>query len=134
MAWRKSLLRKVSLAALLSGASVATVLTQGTAPSEIRSLVARADMVLVGTCVSTRSRWDNEARMILTDVTLEVARYLKGSGGSRLTLIVPGGELPERNFGMVAPGMAQFREDEEVILFARLVAGAVRVELPSKGV
>ena len=112
---------------LLSGASGATALTQETASSEIRSLAARSEMILLGTCVSTRSRWDNEARMILTDVTLEVARYLKGSGRSRLTLIVPGGELPERNFGMVAPGMTQFRENEEVIVFARLVDGAVHV-------
>ena len=117
---------------LLAGAQILFA-QQPVQPINLRQLVDQADIVFVGKCVATRSRWDDALRIILTDSTFEVVDYLKGGGETRITITELGGALPERNLGMMVPGMAQFREDEEVVLFVRAVNELNRVVGGARG-
>jgi hypothetical protein len=102
-------------------------------PADIRQLIDQSTIVFVGKCVETKSRWDDAARLILTDSTFEVTDYLKGDGETRITITEPGGTLPERNMTMTVPGMAQFRKDEEVVVFTRTLNKLNRVVGGSQG-
>jgi hypothetical protein len=83
----------------------------------IREMTNRSATVITGVCTSSKSRWDETARMIVTDSVFRVDRYLKGAGASSLQITTPGGVLLERNLAMTVSGGVEFHQGEEVLLF-----------------
>lgn len=91
-------------------------------------LAPYADSVVRGTCRSARARWDAARRLIVTDAEITVAETLRGPARRSLVVTEPGGALPERNLGMVAPDGPRFAPGEELLLFvARDARGETRV-------
>ncbi len=88
----------------------------------LAEMTLRSGFVVTGVCISTTSRWDDAARVIMTDSIVRVDRYLKGSGPATMTITSFGGALPERNFAMTISEMVQFNVGEEALLF--LTSGA----------
>jgi hypothetical protein len=83
----------------------------------LEELTLRSDVILTGKCIASQSRWDDQARMVMTDSVFAVDRYLKGQGSATITVTAPGGALPDRNLVMTIPGMVEFSPKEEVLLF-----------------
>jgi hypothetical protein len=76
--------------------------------------------------------------MVVTDATFRVRDRVKGGARDEIVLREPGGELPERNLGMLVPHTPRFQAGEDALLFLahdtsgspRLVGGAAgRVRL-----
>lgn len=67
----------------------------------------------------------DDERHITTKVRLRVIRTLKGHHTApTLTLVLPGGQT--ERWAMLIPGMPQFREGEEVVLFLELTSAGFR--------
>ena len=60
---------------------------------------------------------EGTGRAIFTQVDLEVAEYIKGTGGSIVQIVVAGGTVEGRR--MWVPGMPSFQAGEDVLLFLR---------------
>ena len=85
-------------------------------------LTNQADVVAVGKVSAMKSEWNADKSRITTRVTIAVGEYLKGSGVEKeLTLLTPGGEIGE--VGELYSGAARFRQEEEVVIFAKGQAG-----------
>jgi hypothetical protein len=81
------------------------------------ALVARAQAVFVGRTVDVRSRWvpTPSGRAIVTVVTFDVVRALKGELGAHTQLEFLGGTVGD--YRMEIPGMPTFRIGDEDVLF-----------------
>jgi hypothetical protein len=81
------------------------------------AMVARAQTVFVGRTVDVRSRWVStpSGRAIVTVVTFDVVRTLKGELGAQTQLEFLGGTVGE--YRMEIPGMPKFRVGDEDVLF-----------------
>ncbi len=67
----------------------------------------------------------DDERQVSTEVRLEVLRVLKGHPtGPTLTLTLPGGRT--QRWTLLIPGMPQFREGEEVVLFLERTSAGLR--------
>lgn len=110
--------------------------------SDLPQLVQKSDAVVRGTVKSVRSRWSSDRSRIVTDVELEVAESLKGSPGSSLLILQPGGVVGE--VGQQISGLPSFVEGEEVVVFLErrgtsafrvrgMAQGKYRVERSSDG-
>lgn len=81
-------------------------------------MTRQADVVAVGRVVALKSEWNQDRTRIYTKVTLSVNEYLKGDGqGGQLTIMTLGGEVD--GIGELYTHTPTFRENEEVIVFAR---------------
>jgi hypothetical protein len=80
-------------------------------------MVARAQSVFVGRTIDVRSRWVStpSGRAIVTVVTFDVVRTLKGELGARTQLELLGGTVGE--YRMEIPGVPKFRVGDEDVLF-----------------
>lgn len=81
------------------------------------AMVARAQAVFVGRTVDVQSRWVSTpaGRAIVTLVTFNVVRTLKGELGAQTQLEFLGGTVGE--YRMEIPGMPRFRVGDEDVLF-----------------
>ncbi|MBX2990576.1 MAG: hypothetical protein KF749_05320 [Bacteroidetes bacterium] len=119
--WRVSPVSLLLLAAVFLVATKAESQTHGISAEE---LAARAHIVAVGSVQSMQSEWSSDRTKIVTNVTIAVDQYLKGSRQDRtLTITVPGGEVD--GVGELYSHVARFRQDEEVVVFAERDAGGV---------
>jgi hypothetical protein len=100
----------VGLLALVPAASASTFLAMS-----LDELVAESDQVVQGEVVQTRSFWDAEQRVILTDATLRVDRHLLGEGPPTVTVRTFGGRVDD--YEVLAHGFPAFAEGDEVVLF-----------------
>ena len=93
----------------------------------VEELTRRAAIAAVGKVTSMRSEWTSDKSRIITRVTVAVDQYLKGTRQDpTLTITVPGGEV--EGVGEMYTHMAQFRNNEEVVVFAEQDAsGGLRV-------
>lgn len=98
---------------LMAGALHATVIL----PIEFRELVTSAPVIVHGRVVDVRGEWVDGRRSVETFVTVEVAEYLKGNLGDRVTIRVPGGQLGR--YRTVFVGAPEFHTGDEVILFLK---------------
>jgi hypothetical protein len=73
--------------------------------------------VAVGKVKELKSEWGSKKDAIVTRVTVAVDEYLKGGAGQTLTILVPGGEVD--GVGEWYSHTAYFKQDEEVVLFAK---------------
>ncbi len=85
-------------------------------PLTLEDLERIATDIFVGTVERTRAAWDTERRFIETEVRIRIDRRVKGRGGPRETVVVPGGIVGE--IGMRRSGGATFKTGERVLLFA----------------
>ncbi len=84
----------------------------------------RAQTIFLGRVTGTRADWNAERTRIYTYVTLDVSRYLKGGGDSRVeTVRVLGGQVGP--YLASVPGSPQFAVGEEVLLFC--AGGGARI-------
>lgn len=96
-------------------------------------LTAGSDVVVVGKVERMKSAWSPDRKRIVTTVSIAVDQQLKGEGnGSTVSIVVPGGEVD--GVGEWYSHSARFREDEEVVVFARKdKEGKLRVAGGSQG-
>jgi hypothetical protein len=94
-----------------AGAAHATTLV----PADLGELTRDAQAIARGRVAAVESRWTADHRAIETLVTLEVDTYLKGSFGSSLQFVIPGGVLGR--YRSVFVGAPQFAEDQHVVVF-----------------
>ena len=93
-----------------AGTSLAVNLTN-------KEMTRQADLIAIGQCVDTRSRWID--RDLVTEATISVSEVLKGEADSTVTVILPGGIDANRKIpiAMTYPGAPQIAPQEEVFLF-----------------
>ena len=103
-----------------------------TTPASTESLARQADVVVVGKVSRVASAWNEDKSRIVTTVTVEVDQQVKGAGASAITLVTPGGEVD--GVGELYSHTAQFKKDEEVVVFAQKDArGRFRVVAGEQG-
>jgi hypothetical protein len=83
----------------------------------LEEMTMRADVILTGKCIASRARWDDKSKIVMTESTFAVDRYLKGKATGTITVTSVGGALPDRNIMMTIPGMVEFTPEEDVLLF-----------------
>jgi hypothetical protein len=90
----------------------------------LEEVTGQAEVVVLGKVETTESRWSDDGRIIVTEVTVSVERALKG--GPRATVVVetPGGTLGDRT--LVASGAPVFARGERVVLFLREAGDGAR--------
>jgi hypothetical protein len=105
----------------VAAAALAFYLTRGDAYAtsmlyqDIASLTQSSDAVVHGTVKKTESHWTADHKRIVTDVTVEVAEFIKGTGARTVVVQQPGGEVD--GIGQKVSGLAAFSQGEEVVLF-----------------
>lgn len=79
--------------------------------------VDKAEAIILGKCVRTRSEWDTSRRWILTYSTFRVEETLKGAPASEVTVVTPGGKVGPIHQDSI--GVPDFREGDEQVIFVR---------------
>jgi hypothetical protein len=80
--------------------------------------VENAAAIVLGTCVKSESRWDDQHRWILTYSTFRVAKVLKGSPAlGDLTVVIPGGSVGDLHQETI--GIPTFKVGDERVLFIK---------------
>ena len=94
---------------------------------KLADLVRGADVIFVGTAVSSVSAWNAEHSRIYTRTTFQVEEYLKGHTGGTIVIETLGGGVG--GIGMRVPGMPAFNVKGKHLLFVRTgrVTGTHRV-------
>jgi hypothetical protein len=78
-------------------------------------LARRSQMVVQGRVLHIKSRWSSDGMRILTDVDIQVDSVWKGTAGSRVRVVQPGGVI--EGLAQRVDGVAAFAPDEEVVVF-----------------
>jgi len=84
---------------------------------DLPELVEQSDTIIQGQVQQNESRWDNQKKLIFTDVWVRVNDVLKGTPQTNVTVRHLGGTVGSIN--MAASGMPVFRNGEDVILFLK---------------
>ena len=86
-------------------------------PMSVEELARVADVVVVGTVVSRRSRYDDPPRSdrIVSDVVVRVTRTIRGASDPEVVVTTPGGVVEGR--GQLVTGAPVLTPGEEVVLF-----------------
>lgn len=85
-------------------------------PVGFDDMVARAELIFIGQVIDRRSTYlPGPDRAIVTDVTFDVLRVLKGASGLRTKLTFLGGTVGRET--LVIEGMPQFQIGERDVLF-----------------
>lgn len=92
-----------------------------------RQLSREADAVVVGRVLQTHSYWNEDASMILTDVTVAVDETISGEAPGVVHVRTYGGTVG--NFRIEASGFPEFTEGERVLMFLQAddEDGSIRV-------
>jgi hypothetical protein len=106
---------------LLWRAAAATTMVPVTFPE----LVNNAELIFIGEVVDQRAAWEDsrDGRSIITIVTFNVTRVLKGRAGLTTQLTFLGGTIGDVT--MTVSGMPQFHVGDRDVLFAGPAANAV---------
>ena len=105
--------RLLIVAILVSQAPLlcATVLV----PADVGELSRDAGAIVRGQVVATEARWTADRRSIATLVTVDVEASLKGSLGSTVQFLVPGGTLGR--YSNLVIGAPAFEVGQRVVVF-----------------
>jgi len=106
----------VSLAVMLA-VLVAPVSATGIDAARVRSLARQADAVILGTCESSHSRWDESGRFIVSRCRVRAARSFKGAAAETYAVETLGGSVDGTE--MAASHGARVRAGESAVLFLR---------------
>ncbi len=110
LGWQVGFLLPVCLA----GTSL-SILSTTVEKFTLEDLVQKSGRIIVGKCLSTESRWNEDNTLILTTSRFVVSDALKGTPGSVVTVITVGGTLD--GITQTVSGMPQFVQEEEALLF-----------------
>jgi hypothetical protein len=87
--------------------SIVTVHATTLIQTDVAEMSREARTIAVGRVVAVDARWTADRRRIDTLVTLQADTYLKGSLGSQLQFVMPGGQIGRvRNLVVGAPRLA----------------------------
>lgn len=86
-------------------------------PLSVEELTSAAEMVVEARAVQSWSAWNPQRTVIYTYTRLAVDKTLKGSAGAELLVKQPGGTVGA--YGQAVPGVRQFQDGEDVVLFLR---------------
>lgn len=95
---------------------------------DMNQMVAASNAVVQGQVIETKSFWDAENRIIVTDATVAVVENVTGTTGRYVTVRTFGGEV--NGYTVEAHGFPKFTAGDEVLLFireAKEVDGSIRV-------
>jgi hypothetical protein len=109
------MMRRLVMTIALVTASVRCAHGTVLVPADLGDLARGAQAVAAGRVIEVESRWTDGRRAIETLVTLQVDAYLKGSLGSTVQFVVPGGELGR--YRSVFVGAPTFARDQRVVVF-----------------
>ena len=98
--------------------AVASPVNSSTEVSPVE-LIGPSDLIATGRCTNLESIWINDGRNLVTLATIEVSDVLKGTAGSMVTVVLPGGIDANREIpvAMTYPGAPSIAPEEEVFLF-----------------
>lgn len=85
--------------------------------SRLATLAHEADSVILGTCESVVSTWDEEAHVIVTRATVRASRRFKGTPDDTVVVQTLGGTVGELT--MVASHSVTLNQGEPAVLFLR---------------
>jgi hypothetical protein len=91
-------------------------------PADVESLTASADAVVHGRVIRQSSAWGTGGGQIFTSVVLRSIEIWKGSPGTEVTVLVPGGAVGD--LSQTVQGAAAFHDGEEVVVFLHRRAAA----------
>ena len=99
-------------------------------------MIQEASLIVIGRCASLQSQW--VGRTLVTLATIQVSETLKGSPGSTVTVVLPGGVDANRRIpvAMSYPAAPEIYNQEKVLLFLApedLVAGGYSIVGFSQG-
>jgi hypothetical protein len=131
----RSTARVVVLSLLAAAAALPAWATTAVERTE-SDLVQESALIVTGHCTGLQSQW--VGRTLVTLATVQVTEALKGSPGSTVTVVLPGGVDSNRKIpvAMSYPAAPQIFQKEDVLLFLvpeDLVAGAYAVDGFSQG-
>src|SRR5262245_26488155 len=85
---------------------------------DTKRLTKASSAIHLGKVISREPVWeDSECNVIYTKVKLSVERTIKGSPDKEVIIRIPGGQVKEKDRGMVAHGMASFKDGERTLVF-----------------
>lgn len=84
---------------------------------KLADLTRGADVIFVGTVVSSVSEWNTEHSRIYTRTTFQVEESLKGHAGGTMVIQTLGGAV--RGIGMRVFGMPHFNPREKHVIFVK---------------
>lgn len=84
-------------------------------PPTVDELVQGASRVIEGRVVAQASHWDRAHKLILTDTTFSVDKWLKGAGGPTLTVTEVGGSVDGTT--LMNPARATFAHERAYVVF-----------------
>ena len=99
---------------------IVIVLCAGMALGQVRTmsteeLVSESSAILVGTCRTVQSSWNQAHDKIFTEVRIQVSEYLKGNLGPEAVITVPGGRVGNTIYEV--SDMPLFAAGEEAVVF-----------------
>jgi hypothetical protein len=109
--------RTFSVTAMLLALLTQPAFPTTVAPMSFDQLVQQAEIVFIGDVIDQRSVWDDsrDGRRIVTQVTFDVVRVLKGTVGLRTQLSFQGGTVGDVTQEIT--GMPKFRPGDRDVLF-----------------
>jgi hypothetical protein len=128
---------RVAVLSLLAAAAALPAAWGTTAVERTESdLIQEAALIVTGHCTRLQSQW--VGRTLVTLATVQVTESLKGSPGSTVTVVLPGGVDSNRKIpvAMSYPAAPQIYQQEDVLLFLvpeDLVAGGYSIAGFSQG-
>jgi hypothetical protein len=81
----------------------------------LEKLVQKSSKIMIGRCLSTKSRWNEKKTLILTYSTFAVSEDLKGQPNSVVTVVTIGGTV--EGITQAVAGMSIFRANQDALLF-----------------
>jgi hypothetical protein len=111
--------RRFPLAFLVALLAMAPVLHASVAElATFDEKVENAAAIVLGKCVKTESRWDDQHRWILTYSTFRIEKVMKGSPSlGDLTIVTPGGSVDGLHQETI--GIPAFHTGDERLLFVK---------------
>jgi len=128
---------RVVVLSLLAAAAALPAAWGTTAVERTESdMIQESALVVTGHCTGLQSQW--AGRTLVTLATIQVTEALKGSPGSTVTVVLPGGVDSNRKIpvAMSYPAAPQIYQKEDVLLFLvpeDLVAGGYAIAGFSQG-
>jgi hypothetical protein len=109
---------------MVAAAALATTAQAVMVEMPLAQVADRAALIVQGSVIGQTSRWTDDGRTIMTDVTLRVSDVLKGRAeqDGLLTFQVEGGEVGD--MGIWVEHQPRFVSDQEVLLFLRPAQGS----------
>ena len=85
----------------------------------IRDMTLQSQLIITGRCVDTTSTWIENGRVLVTLATVAVDEAIKGTPGSTVTVVLPGGVDTNRRIpvAMTYAGAPTITPQEDVFLF-----------------